>query len=97
MLAEPTDCRPVAWPAGQEPAVEFRPVQVACAVEQPLGDPMPCIGTEIPEGRLGHAVTETPAPRASFEPIPSQPVPDPLLRRPLESAIAVRGSASGCR
>ena len=59
---EPIDCRAVTWPAGQEPSVEFRPVQVLVPFEQPLGDPMPGIGIEIPEGRFGHAVTEIPAP-----------------------------------
>jgi len=59
---EPICFRTVAWPSGQEPPVEFRPGQMLVPFEQPLGDPMPGIGVEIPERCLGHAVAEIPAP-----------------------------------
>lgn len=63
---EPIDGRSVAWPSGQEPPVKFRPLQMLVSFEQPLGDPMPGIGVEIPEGRLGHAVAEIPAPPSEY-------------------------------
>ena len=59
---EPIDCRSVTWPAGQEPSVEFRPVEVLVPFQQPSGNSMPGVGIEVAEGCLGHAVAEVPAP-----------------------------------
>jgi hypothetical protein len=59
---EPIDSRSVTWPAGQEPPVEFRPVEVLVPFQQPLSDSMPGVGIEIAEGCLGHSVAEVPAP-----------------------------------
>lgn len=54
-------------PAGQEAPEQLRPRDSAVPLEQPLGDPMPGEGFEVPQGRFRHPLTEIRTPPSDHQ------------------------------
>ena len=66
-MTSPSNSRSVTWPAGQEPPVEFRPVEVLVPFQQPLSDSMPGVGIEITDGCWDTPWRKYPAPARSAQ------------------------------